>query len=836
MHLLQWLLGLENIQLDRDVPLALKWQAPWTIEAWMLVCFGLAVATWVGLIYRRERAPLIRRVFPAGVRCAIIALAVAVLCRPALVLQRDRVEPSFVALVLDTSMSMAERDKYRSADLARSVSRGAGLEEAERVWDFSRFDLASAALTRSGGRAIATLLEHNAVQLATFADRLTLLDYVTRRSTGNGQSQPAGRLAGADVLIKAVRQCEPDGTSTDIAGAISSIMREAQGRRLSAIVLVSDGAATQPGRLNEVLDEAAERQIPIFPVRIGSPAAPLDIALTSVLAEQSVFVNDRLAVQARITARGLVEPVALEVRLIDRQTDTVVDSRQVSIDPKQPTSTVELHVTPTQRGLATYRVEVASLPAETTADNNAESVEVHVLDNELRVLYCEGYPRYEYRYLKNALLREKTIQLSVLLIEADERFVQEGTDPIRAFPESPEELNRFDVVIFGDVDPRSGWLSVAQMKMLLDFVGNAGGGFAMIAGERAAPHRYLGTPLEKLIPVRIDPSFLGQYNTTLLTGFRSRLTPEGRRSRIFTRTLDRDADQPVANGDPSRADLYWYARTLGPRPGATVLSEHPTVRTEAGMMPIVVTGHYGAGKLFFQATDDTWRRRRGSDQQAGSASEFTHDTYWVQMARSLARGLRLSQTRRLTLRTDHSIYAYAAPVRTHARIHDAQLLAAQGETIEVTAENIGDTGNARRDRLKAGPTHRFLLHRLSAEANEFEGTWVPPRPGNYALSITDFSPNPDESVPSVSLRVEPPSLESKSPQADHALLERLADASGGRVVDLDELAEVLGTIPDRSVRIPDDVVEPLWDSKLVFALFALMISMEWVSRKVMGLL
>ena len=815
MQLLQWLFDLENIRLDRDAPLALEWQTPSTLEAWMLACFGIAAATWVVLIYRRERAPLARRLIPAGIRCAIIALAVAVLCRPALVLQRDRVEPSFVALAFDTSMSMAEHDLYRNDDLARSISRGAGLAETERVSELSRFELAADALARDGGRALATILERNAIQLATFADRLTMRDYVTQHSPGT-------------ELVEAIRRIQPDGISTDIAGAISNILREAKGRRLSAIVLVSDGAATQAGRLNEVLDEAAARQIPIFPIRIGSPTAPLDIALQSVLAEQSVFVNDRLSVQARLTAQGLVEPVSVDVRLIDDRTDTVVDSRQASIDPKQMPTTVELHVTPTRRGLTTYRVEVGTLPAEVTADNNTESVEVHVLDNELRVLYCEGYPRYEYRYLKNALLREKTIQLSVLLIEADERFVQEGTDPMRRFPESPEELNRFDVVIFGDVDPRGGWISVAQMKMLLDFVGNAGGGFALIAGERAAPHRYLGTPLEKLIPVRIDPSFLGRYSSALSKGFRSRLTPNGLRSQIFVGAVDSDTHQGEGIAEQSRANLYWFARTLGPMPGATVLSEHPTVHTDSGAMPIVVTGHYGAGKLFFQATDDTWRQRRGS-------GEFTHDTYWVQVTRSLARGLRLSQTRRLTLRADHSTYAYAAPVRAHARIHDAQLLAAQGETIEVTAEEKDSKQRARRDRRAAG-NRRFLLHRLSADANEFEGTWVPPHPGNYTLSVSDFSPNPGESVPTVSLRVERPNLESKSRQADHALLERLADASGGRVIELDQLTEVLGTIANRSVRIPDDVVEPLWDSKLVFGLFALMISMEWVSRKIMGLL
>ena len=250
----------------------------------------------------------------------------------------------------------------------------------------------------------------------------------------------------------------------------------------------------------------------------------------------------------------------------------------------------------------------------------------------------------------------------------------------------------------------------------------------------------------------------------------------------------------------------------------------------------------------FRAFIETVTARGTSMARRRGHGEFSHDTYWIQMARSLARGLRLSQTRRFTLSTDYDIYAYAAPVRTHARINDAQFSVAQGETIEVSVEHVGDrqsplagrqvglsTGNSRGDRPTASD-RRFLLHRLSADTNEFEGTWIPPHPGNYTLTVTDFDPNPAESVPSVSLRVKRPNLESQYPQADHALLERMADASGGQVVDLDELTQVLGTIADRSVRIPDDVVEPIWDSKLVFALFALMISMEWVSRKVMGLL
>ncbi len=73
-------------------------------------------------------------------------------------------------------------------------------------------------------------------------------------------------------------------------------------------------------------------------------------------------------------------------------------------------------------------------------------------------------------------------------------------------------------------------------------------------------------------------------------------------------------------------------------------------------------------------------------------------------------------------------------------------------------------------------------------------------------------------------------------EADHETLERIASATGGRVINLDELETVFGEIRDRSVRIPDDIVEPLWDSKLVLGLFVLMISMEWVLRKAFGLL
>ncbi len=829
---IEWLLDLNDIRLGRDAPLILQWDPPWRIEAWLVFCFALLALAWIILIYRRERVSMVRRVVLAVVRCGLVALTAVVICRPSLVLQQNRVEPSYAVLALDTSLSMAASETYRDDTLALSIARGAGIEDAGEVAMRSRLALIQAALVRDEAAPLKAMLRRNAIQLCTFG----------------GTVETEGFFAsseGLGGLVESIESAEADGPTTDLAGAVRSIIEKAQGRRLAAIVVATDGVSTQPTSLKDSLDLARDRWIPVFPIRIGSPERPRDIDVGPLRAQETVFVNDVLAVEAEVSTQGLTAPTPVTVVLRNERSGSVVASEQVVLDPSRNPITVELRTKPTRTGPVRYRVEVSPLQDETMTENNVALVDVTVLDNRLRVLYVEGYPRYEYRYLKNAMLREQTMDLSVLLIEADESFVQEGTDPIRRFPETPEELNRYDVVLFGDVDPRGGWLTGAQMNMLLDFVGNEGGGFGLIAGERSAPHRFLGTPLAKLIPIRIDPTFFGHYDMTLVSGFHAQLTPEGRKSRIFRFAADRTESERLFEALP---ELFWLARTLGAKPGASVLLEHPTIRSTSGPMPVVVTGRYGAGVLFFQATDDTWRWRRHT-------GELQHDTYWVRVARELMPGARVAQDRRFVLRTDRRVYPYGSAVQTQVEIFDSQLLSDQRDVIPIVITASadrpypplpsGDKGGALRESptstelvggAKGTVVGRFGAHRLGPESNRFEGTWVAPQPGRFVLKATDIVPRRGERVASVSVRVERPNLEARRPQADHGVLERIAGATGGRVMELDQLEAGFGTIRDRSVQIPDDITETLWDSKLVLMLFAAMISMEWVLRKAFGLL
>ena len=829
---LEWLLDLEDVRLGRDAPLLLKWNP--SIEAWMLFSVGLALVFWVVYQYRREQTTSGRRILLAVMRCLLFAVVVGVLCAPSLVLQRNRVEGSRVALLLDTSLSMNEKDTYEDEGLMASLMRGAGLSSEDELESLSRLDLARALLVRNDGAALRELSGKHGIEVLAFDDNVTSVGLATETLE-------------LDSLIPSLKRLEARGVATDVPSAIKRVLAGAHGRRLAAIVMLTDGQSTQSTALEDALSLAADRKIPIYPVRLGAPQARFDVEVSSLHAQESVFVRDIAAIEARITGHGLVEATEISARLIDEENGTVEARESVTLTPEAESVRAEFRFRPRRTGRVSYRVEVLPLDGERIVTNNADRIDVQVMDDLVRVLYVDGYPRYEYRYLKNALVREPTIQVSVLLLEADQQFVQEGTDPIRRFPETPDELRRYDVVLFGDVDPRGEWLSTAQAYMLVDFVGHEGGGFGLIAGERWSPRRFLDSALEKLIPVRIDPTFLGRYQEPLVRGFAAKLTEPGRRSRVFRFVEDRPTNERIFENLP---ELYWLARTLGPKPGATVLAEHPTMPSAFGSIPLMVTGRYGAGKLFFQATDDTWRWRR----QTGEA---LHDAYWVQVVRELMPVRRVAGGRRYVIRTDRKSYPYGAPVRIQIEIMDPELLAERRDEIEVSISgeplpigpNSSGADEASSDSIEGSETRdtsafqehpsvraRVQLQCVAEQAPLFESIYIPDGPGRYRVEAKGIAARPEETTPSTGFRVARPNLELRHREANHKVLERMAAQTAGAVLDPDGLGQGFASIPDRSVRIPDDVTETLWDSKLVFVLFALLISMEWTLRKLFGLM
>jgi hypothetical protein len=242
-----------------------------------------------------------------------------------------------------------------------------------------------------------------------------------------------------------------------------------------------------------------------------------------------------------------------------------------------------------------------------------------------------------------------------------------------------------------------------------------------------------------------------------------------------------------------------------------------------------VAGQYGGGKLFFQATDDTWRWRRHT-------GEFLHDSYWVQVVRYLMPTARLTGETTLAIRTDRRVYGYGDPVHVDVQVADPMLPANQRE-MKLVVERSG-TGESGDDSVgKAAAPAMLAAVRVSVDPDRFEASFVPPTPGSFTIRAAEAPSREKKEASSAAIvRVNAPDLESRRPAANHQALQMIAAGTGGQVVPLDRLEETFGAIPDRSLIIPDDVEESLWDSKLVLSLFVLIAGCEWVLRKVFGLL
>ncbi len=810
----EWLLGLDQIRLGHDAPVFLRWNSPY--PGWLILALSLVVLVLITLAYQREPGRSSRRILLATLRGALIGLVVAMLCRPVLILQRNRVSPSHVALLIDTSASMAQTDRYIDSTLANGVRRGARLADGEAASQISRLELVRRALTADDAEALRALLRHNHLRTYHFS----------------GQAKPLGTAADPadlEAVLSQLNGLSAEGTTTNLARSLEGVLRRTEGGRLAAVILAGDGRSTEPTTLAGALVVAKAQQVPIYPLMVGSPLPPRDVGIGALTWDGNVFAKDIFAVHVRLEATGLASPTPVTVQLVEEGRNRVVAAETVEVGGAVASKEIELRTKPARAGLLRYRVEVLSVDGDADAANDIDVVDVWVRDRPTRVLYVEQLPRFEYRYLKNALVREDTMRASVLLLAADAEFAQEGTAPIRRFPETPEELEEYDVVLFGDVDPTGDWLTGTQARMLVDFVGRHGGGFGLIAGERNVPQRFRGTVLEKLIPVHIDPDFLGSYATTLTTVFAPRLTPEGRRSRLFR--FDVGGSPPKGHeswpeGEEasivrSLPGWYWFARTRGPRPGAEVLLEHPTEQADDGPMPLVVAGRYGAGKVLFHASDDTWRWRRGT-------GGLIYDGYWIQVIRALSPAHAADAEHRLVIRPSKRRYHFGERVDVQVRITDPELLPGVEEQVRLTVHD--EDGQ---------PVAHVDGKRLSGASPLYEGSFIPPGPGTFSFSVDGLTPvepafQPVGAAPSI--RVEQASLEFRRPEADHAILERIAAETGGELVALDRLTEVFGQVRDRSVRIPDDVSEPLWDSRLAFILFAMLLTSEWILRKAHGMI
>jgi hypothetical protein len=779
------------------------------VRAWPLWLAVLAVAgivAWTVFFYNREgeRARAIQRAVMAGLRVAAILVLLLVFFQPMLALSREETTQSVVALLIDRSRSMGIHDRWQSDEARQRMVRAVGAADGDRL---SRAEALDRILRRPDVNLVRRLRQRHQVRAYGFGSDVRAL-------TG----EVAGTLAqdaspSATEPATAVQSTAPPATldkpdpalaeATKLGEALDRTLSDMAGQPAAGIVLFSDGAHNLGEDPVAVARKAAARGVPIYTVGLGESQPPRDLAITSMLVDDVVRKGDEVTVSVALKQRGYD---GHSVPLTLRQDGRVLAQTTLRFKPGSTRQEAALTFTPMIPGQYTLSVAVPVQPDELSHTNNTREVPIRVVDKKLRILYLESGPRWEYRYLKNAILRDPTIQFSCMLLDSDASLGGEGNVPIYGFPTNRDDLFKFDIVILGDVAREH--ISLTQLQVLKAFVQDRGGSLVVIAGERAMPWEYRGTPLEELLPV-VLPDQREDFVTE--EPFRPMLTAAGRKHPMML-----IADRPEASAAlwAQLPGMYWCGVVPRAKPGATVLAVHPTRSNADGKLPLMATQKTGEGTCFLSLVDSTWlwRYRRGD--------KYFY-RFWGQVLRSMTPHELPGENRFAKLTTDRTTYALGEPIVLRARLLTSSFHPVRDPSVPV--EVVRDDGTVLAVKLQSVPGTPGI----------YEAEWLPQRPGRYRASIR---PTGGTTRVSTQFAVEESQLEYESPEQNRALLKQVAAISGGAYVQPDEVAKLPERIRDRSTVTRSRVEHELWDTPLPLALFTLFIVGEWVLRKRRGLL
>lgn len=780
-----WLSGSGGLD-PADAGVRFDFAAGW--PAWIWATIALAAAALGTAGYARIEAPRAAKAFLSVLRFTALMLLAAVIAGPRLIQENETTEPDWLVVLVDRSASLGVAD----------APGGATRDQQLRA-----------------------LLEENQPALARIAE--------DRRVLWMGFGPWAYELEAPADAIPSLGEAEA--RKTNLGRALEQSLAQLAARPVSGVLVLTDGRSA-----DEVPAETMRRLtgelIPVFAVPLGDAQPGSDFAVTTVRAPAVAYGSDVVPVVARIEARGGAEdsgPETVTVELVDDATGRVITTQDVTLQPAEGGAPRTEDVTLTARtenaGERSWSVRVrgSSARADLVPANDQRSFGIELVDREIRVLYLDGYPRWEYRYVKNLLLREGSIDSSTLLLASARNYIQEGDTEVRSLPRSPEEWAEYDVVVLGDF--RAELLSEDQLENLRSHISDRGAGLLWIAGEGATPHSWRSSPLGDLIPFRdTGDASAASYNEAVTIA----PTPVADRFGLLGLASDtggwpEDLSRPSA-GWPA---LFW-AQDIDPesvKPTAQVLATFtPASDGRApgpSATPAVLSMQYGAGRIGYVATDETWRWRFGRGEP------YT-ERFWVPLVRYLARE-RLSRSGRgAELVVSPSEPVVAEPAVVEIRLFDQSLLDAGPETLNVSVRPVGA------DAASAGTGSAELTLARSDDQGGFSSPWRGLAPGRYAFEPTD------PLLAGLGLRTEVevvlPDDELRRPQSDHARLVALAETTGGRILQPADLDTLAAQLPNRAVVIPaPPEIETLWDKAPVLALFLVLFGIEWIVRRLVRL-
>jgi uncharacterized membrane protein len=542
---------------------------------------AIAALVLVIAMYFRVRAVTRRdRIVLGTLRALSVAIVLACLLNPTVVLSSAVAQRNVLAILFDDSRSMKLRDVHGQARLA-------AMQHA--------FGDTSALVRR--------LSERFALRTFRFAADAT----------------PS---LGAATLTAS-------GARTDLAKALEVTREDLAGMPLAGVVLVTDGADNGGSDIGTALLALRARRIPVYTVGVGQERFARDVAVERVSAPPSVLAGATMLIEVAIGVRGAGgERTTVTVEANGR----IVGTEEIRLPDAGDVARIRLRVPPLAPG--TYRLSVRARPiaGETVTENNAYHTVLDVRPGPARILYIEGEPRPEFAFLRRAVADDSALQVVGLMRSADRKFlrlgVRDSLELVSGFPVRREELFKYRAIILGSIE--ASFFSGDQLRMLADFVSQRGGGLLALGGRAAlAEGGYTGTPLAEVLPVVIERPFTDTGMPPLV------LTMHPTSAGLAHAALQiRPNEAASAARWDSLPPLTSVNRLGALRSGATMLLTGRLAGNGDSQLevPVLAFQRYGRGVSAVFGVQDSWLWRMDASMPVEDA---THATLWRQLLRWL---------------------------------------------------------------------------------------------------------------------------------------------------------------------------------------------------------
>jgi uncharacterized membrane protein len=734
-------------------------RAPWTGGLAVALAVVAGVVTWRSYTQVRGNSRPLERAVLAAVRLAAFALLAFCLMRPVLVLSSVVPQQNFLGVLIDDSRSMRIADR----------------DETPRL-QFVQEQLAT-----PQGDLRAALNERFALRFFGFSAETDRLDVV-------------------DGL-------EFDGTRTHLGQALARAHDELSDVPLSGLVVVTDGADNAGGELEESLLPIQAAGVPVFTVGLGRESYERDVELGRVETPRRVLRGASLVTDVVVTHRGYAgRPVTIQVEDEGR----IVGSENVTLLRDGELQTVRLRFTAGEAGPRLFTFRVSPQQGEMVTQNNVRETLIAVDDRRDKVLYFEGEPRFEVKFLRRAVEDDENLQVAILQRTAENKFMRfnvDGPDDLAGgFPRTRAELFQYRGLVLGSIE--ANYFTPDQLRMIADFVNHRGGGLLMLGSRRSfAEGGYAGTPVADVLPVVVgEPRGDGEE-----TFFVEVAVEPTRAGATHASTQIADTEELSAARWRELPPITIVNAVTEVKPGATTL----LTGAESDLV-VLAFQRYGAGKAMAFPVQDSWTWQMHAEI---AVDDMTHETYWRRLLRWLVDGV-----------PDQVVTELPQDRVQPGEL--ATILAAVGDA------NFEELNNSVVMASVTHPNGEFTdlpMEWTAQRDGEYRASFTPSTEGFYEVRVEALAGDELLGEDVTYLQVAPSDAEFHDSTMRASMLERIAEETGGRFYT----AETASSLADEIQYVGGGVTvveeHDLWDMPILLLLLAGLVLGEWSFRRYRGL-